>query len=375
MGGRVGAIVEQCWHRVPGGTATSTVGSLAALAQRPDWEVVGVAAAHSGPPNELAVPPVEVCHMRLRRVALYEAWHRFRRPSIQSRTGHLDVVHATGGVIPPSGDAALVVTIHDLAFFYHPENFSKRGVAFMSRAFQLAKRHAEMILVPSASTLADCVSHGVEADRLCVVPWGVTVGSVSERDRSEVRTRYRLPSQYLLWVGTAEPRKNLKSLISAVAKSETSLPLLLVGPSGWGVDLSELMAGSRIAGSAITGSTIDVRHLGSVPSDDLRVLYDLAEAFVYPSLMEGFGMPVLEAMAQGTAVVTSAGTATAEVAGSAGVLVDPNSVDSIAAGIDAVVADDMRREQLALAAAKRAATMTWERTATAIAAVYDTVKK
>ena len=369
MKGRVGAIVEQCWHRVPGGTATSTVGSLAALAQRPDWEIVGVAAAHSGPPDELAVPPVEVCHMRLGRVALYEAWHRFRRPIIQSRTGHLDVVHATGGVIPPSGDAALVVTIHDLAFFDHPEHFSKRGVAFMSRAFQLAKQHADMILAPSASTLADCVSHGVEADRLSVVPWGVTRGLVSERDRADVRTRYRLPSRYLLWVGTAEPRKNLKSLISAVAQTETGLPLLLVGPSGWGVDLSELMAGSTIA-----GSTIDVRHLGSVPSDDLRVLYDLAHVFVYPSLMEGFGMPVLEAMAQGTAVVTSAATATAEVAGSAGVLVDPNSVDSIAAGIDAVVADDALREQLAVDAAKRAATMTWERTASAIAAVYDTVR-
>ena len=361
--GRVGAIVEQCWHRVPGGTAVSTVRSLAALAQHSDWEVVGIAASHRGPPGEIAVPPVEVCHMRLGRVGLYEAWHRFRRPSIQSRTGHLDVVHATGGVIPPPGDAALVVTIHDLAFLHHPEHFNRRGVAFMSRAFELAKRHADAVLVPSGSTLEDCVSHGLSTDRLCVVPWGVTPQSVSERDRSEVRSRYHLPSQFLLWVGTAEPRKNLKALISAVAQTETRLPLLLVGPGGWGVDTGDLIA----------GSTVDVRHLGPVPSRDLGVLYDLADVFVYPSLMEGFGMPVLEAMAQGTAVVTSSGTATGEVAGSAGTLVDPTSVDSIAAGIDSVVGDDKLRGKLALAGAQRAGTMTWERTATEIAAVYNGV--
>ena len=235
----------------------------------------------------------------------------------------------------------------------------------MSRAFALTKRHAEAVLVPSVHTLEDCVSHGLGADRLCVVPWGVTPQLVSERDRSEVRTRYRLPSQFLLWVGTTEPRKNLKSLVSAVARTEKRLPLLLVGPGGWGVDAGEL----------VTGSTVDVRHLGPVPSEDLRVLYDLAHVFVYPSLMEGFGMPVLEAMAQGTAVVTSAGTSTGEVAGSAGVLVDPKNVDSIAAGIDSVVADDKLREKLAVAGAKRAATMTWERTASEIAAAYNMVRK
>ena len=370
MGGRVGAIVEQCWHRVPGGTATSTVRSLEALAQRTDWEVVGVAAAHRGPPNDLAVPPVEVCHMGLPRVALYETWHRIRKPSIQARTGRLDVVHATGGVIPPAGDAALVATVNDLAFLRYPQHFSKRGVAFMSRAWALAKRHAGLVLVPSSHTLEDCVSHGLDADRLRVVPLGVSGRLVSEQERADVRFRYRLPSQFLLWVGIAEPRKNLESLISAVARSETGLPLLLVGPGGWGVDVSELIAGSTIA-----GSKVDARHLGQVPSDDLSVLYDLADVFVYPSLMEGFGMPVLEAMAQGTAVVTSADTATGEVVDSAGVLIDPTDVDSIAAGIDSLVNDDELREGLGAKAGERAEAMTWERTAAGIAAVYDEVSR
>ena len=240
----------------------------------------------------------------------------------------------------------------------------------MSRAWALAKRHAGLVLVPSSHTLEDCVSHGLDADRLRVVPLGVSGRLVSEQERADVRFRYRLPSQFLLWVGTAEPRKNLESLISAVAQSETGLPLLLVGPGGWGVDVSELIAGSTIA-----GSKVDARHLGQVPSDDLSVLYDLADVFVYPSLMEGFGMPVLEAMAQGTAVVTSADTATGEVVDSAGVLIDPTDVDSIAAGIDSLVNDDELREDLGAKAGERAEAMTWERTAAGIAAVYDEVSR
>lgn len=363
MGGRVGAVVEQCWHRVPGGTATSTVGSLKALACSTDWEVVGIAAAHRGPPADLAVPPVEVCHMGLPRGALYEAWHRARWPSIQSKAGRLDVVHATGGVVPPAGDAALVVTVHDLAFLAHPRHFSRRGVAFMSRGWDLAKRQAGLVIVPSQHTLEDCVSHGLAADRVRVVPWGVSARPVSEKARESVRARYRLPTQFLLWVGTAEPRKNLESLVQAVSRSSTGLPLLLAGPRGWGVDIGELLASSPVG----------LRHLGEVPSDDLTVLYDLADVFVYPSLMEGFGMPVLEAMAQGTAVVTSAGTATAEVAGGTAVLVDPTDVDSIAAGIDALTSDDGLREELGAAGAHRAALMSWQGTAAGIAAVYDEV--
>lgn len=361
MGGRVGAVVEQCWHRVPGGTAASVVRSLEALARRGDWEVLGVAAAHRGPPGELAVPTVEVCHMPLPRFALYEAWHRVRRPSIQASTGRLDVVHATGGVVPPAGGAALVATVHDLAFLRRPRHFSRRGAAFMSRAWELVKRHAALVTVPSQHTFEDCVSHGLHPDRLRVVPWGVWRGSVSEQARDAVRSRYLLPSQFLLWVGTAEPRKNLESLAAAAARSGTRLPLLLVGPAGWGVDVEELIA----------RTTVEVRHLGPVPDDDLRVLYDLAEVFVYPSLMEGFGMPVLEAMAQGAAVITSAGTATAEVAGPAALLVDPTDVDSIAQGVRTLVGDAELREELGAAAQRRAAAMSWSRTAEGIAAVYD----
>ncbi len=369
MGGRVGAIVEQCWHRVPGGTARSTVASLLALAKRGDWEVVGIsawhrrAAAHTTELDKLIDEIGELSQMRMPRRLLYQSWHRLGRPHIARRTGQVDVLHATGGVIPPAGSAALVVTIHDLAFFRYPEYFTKAGVAFMNRAFALAKRHADVVLVPSRHTLNDCVAHGLAEQRMRVVPWGVAPKQVNQTDRVELRSRLKLPKEFILWVGTSEPRKNLETLLVAHQRAQHDVPLLLVGPRGWGMELDELLAKSS-----------NVYHLGVLTNKDLQTLYDLAQVFVYPSLMEGFGMPVLEAMAQGTAVVTGATTSTAEVAGQAAVLVNPTDVDAIASAIDSLLEDDRFRKQLAASGAKRGATMTWQACATQIAAAYELVR-
>ncbi|NIR36456.1 MAG: glycosyltransferase family 4 protein, partial [Actinobacteria bacterium] len=145
---------------------------------------------------------------------------------LQGCTGPVDVVHATGGAIPPAGAAALVVTIHDLAPLHAPDWFTSRGVRLMSRAFDLARAEADMILVPSEATAAECRSRGIGDDRLRVVPWGVTPVAVDDATRAEVRARYDLPSEFALWVGTAEPRKNLDTLVTAAGRMESSLPLV-----------------------------------------------------------------------------------------------------------------------------------------------------
>ena len=363
MPGRVAAVVEQCWHRVPGGTAISTVRMLAALAERGDWDVVGVAAAHRGPPSDLAAPPVPVRHLPLPRPVLYDLWHRLRRPGVQRLTGPVDVVHATGGVIPPAAGSALVVTIHDLAFLRRPEQFSARGVRFMTRAFELARAEALRVVVPSEATAAECRAHGVEGDRLRVVAWGVEPVPVTDPDRERVRARYGLPDEFVLSVGTAEPRKNVGRLVEAMSRVDPPRSLVVAGPSGWG----------ESPASALERAPFPTHRLGQVAPADLPVLYDLASVFAYPSLQEGFGLPVLEAMAQGTAVLTSRGTATEEVAGGAARLVDPTDVDDIAAGIDVVLRDAEMRAGLGDAGRARAAEMTWEATATATAAVYEEV--
>lgn len=355
---RVAAVVEQCWHRVPGGTATSTVRTLEALADRGEWNVIGIAAAHRGPASSLAKPTVPVIHMPVGRRVLYQSWHRFRRPPIWRRVGHVDVVHATGGVVPPPGSARLVVTVHDLAFMHRPDHFTKHGVAFMTRGFELARAEAAVIAVPSQVTADDCMEHGVDADRLAVVPWGASAVEVSDGDRERVRAAYGLPADFVLWVGTAEPRKNLAFLVEAVRRADVAVPLILAGPPGWGVDLAALTAPAG------------VRHIGEIPADDLGVLYDLATVFCLPSLLEGFGMPVLEAMAQATAVVTSAGTSTEEIVGPHGITVDPLDIDGLSGAITRLLVDEEHRREVEAEGRARAASMTWNHTAELTEAAY-----
>jgi glycosyltransferase involved in cell wall biosynthesis len=273
--------------------------------------------------------------------------------------GTVDVVHATGGVVPPPGPAGLVVTVHDLAFLHRPEHFTPHGVAFMTRGFELARAGADVIAVPSQVTADDCVAHGADADRVVVVPWGAAPVDVTDGDRARFRAAYRLPETFVLWVGSAEPRKNLPTLVEATRAIAGDVPLVLAGPDGWGVDLDAIRRFPH------------VRHIGEVPAEDLPILFDLATVFTLPSLLEGFGMPVLEAMAQGTAVVTSAATSTEEIVGPDGVIVDPTDADELGAAIGRLLADDAHRARVADEGRRRAATMTWDRTAALTEAAYE----
>jgi len=357
---RVALTLEQLWHRVPGGSATSILGLAQALADRRDVEVVGVAARHRGPPAAPFHPPVPVRRMPLPRLALYETWHALRRPLVEAATGPVDLVHATA-VAVPGASAPLVVTVHDLAFLASPGQATRHGLRFFRRGIELTRRHARLVLVPSEATARECTDAGIGRDRLRVVPWGVDATAVGNDAVAAVRQRHRLDRPYVLFCGTIEPRKNLPRVVEAVARLDRSdIELILVGPEGWNEDLTRLLA--RLPGRA--------RSLGFLPQDDLAPLYAGAAAVAYPSLREGFGLPVLEAMAQGAAVVTSLGTATEEVAGDAAVLVDPTSVASIAEGLDGVLGDPDRAVDLRRRARARAATFTWERTAELTVVAY-----
>ena len=357
---RVALTLEQFWHRVPGGTATAIWALTRALAANSEWDVIGVSAWHKERAPLRFRLPIGIEWLPLPRPLLYESWHRLRRPRVELATGPVEVVHATTLAIPPKS-APLVVTVHDLAFLEHPEHFTPRGNRLALRGVELTKKDADLVVCPSRATRTACEKHGFDPGRLRVVPWGVESRAATEEECEWVRTRFELQRPYVLWTGTVEPRKNLTRLIDAFLTLDTEVELVLAGPLGWNEDLDALLG--RGEGR--------IRALGFVEPRELSGLYAQALAFCYPSLMEGFGLPVLEAMAQGAAVVTSRGTATEEVAGDAAVLVDPTDVGSIAEGLREVLEDGTLRATLASAGRRRAAESSWERCATGMRAVYS----
>jgi glycosyltransferase involved in cell wall biosynthesis len=348
---RVAMTLEQCWHRVPGGTAVAALELASALKDRPGIELVGVAARHSEPPPEPWRPPIPVRHLPVPQALLYEGWHSIGRP----RVGPADVIHATGVAVPPR-TAPLVTTVHDLSYLVYPEHFSRAGRRFFRRALALTRDRADLVLCSSEATLEHCARVGIPRERLRHVPLGVHAPLVLDGEVEAVRARYGLERPYVLWTGTVEPRKNLPRLLEAFDGVDGDHELVLVGPRGWNEEITERPR---------------VRMLGFVPQDDLGPLYAGAEVFCFPSLLEGFGFPVVEAMAQGTPVVTSLGTSTEELGRDAAVLVDPHDVGAIRAAIERVLREPALARELAEAGRARAAEYTWKRSADLVQSAYD----
>jgi glycosyltransferase involved in cell wall biosynthesis len=361
---RAAVVVEQCWHRVPGGTARAALEQVEAVAAIGRVEQVGVAARHAEPPPEPFRPTIPVRHLALPRRLLYETWHRFRWPAVERATGPVDVIHATGYAVPPRS-RPLVATVNDLAWRHDPGNFTRNGVLFFEAALRRIVADADRVLCPSRATIDDCAAAGIERSRLRHVPLGIRCGPVPPEDVARVREAYGLPGRYILFVGTLEPRKNLPRLLDAVARlPHDDVTLAVVGPPGWGDGLGPR---AEQLGSRVT-------LVGFVPSADLPPLYAGAAVLCYPSLVEGYGLPVAEALGRGTPVVTSAGTATEElVAGGVGLAVDPTDVDAIAGALASVLDDDGLAERLRRAGLARAAETTWETTAALTVAAYEEV--
>jgi glycosyltransferase involved in cell wall biosynthesis len=352
---RVAMTVEQLWQPVPGGSGTYIRELVREYRDMPDLAVRGVTAWHRRDAGDLSGLPV--LRVPLPRVALFESWQRTRRPRIGRGQ---DVVHATTWAVPGTR-VPLVVTVHDLAFRHDPAHFTPRGVRFFERGLAVTRDEAAAVIVPSEATRADCLAAGIDDERIHVVPHGVRRPTVTPEQVAAFRVRAGLGRKYVLWAGTREPRKNLPTLVAAFAElvaGGTDLDLVLVGPQGWGPELAPL-----------TGAAAERVHvLGRLSDADLSAAYAGAHVFCYPSLREGYGMPVTEAMAHGTPVVTSRGTATEEAAGGAAVLVDPWDEAELAAALHDAAGDD-RNAALRLASAARAAELDWPGAARATAAV------
>jgi glycosyltransferase involved in cell wall biosynthesis len=298
-------------------------------------------------------------------------WQRLRLPvPVELITGPLDVFHSPDFVLPPVLRARTVLTVHDLSFYRHPECSSPPLLRYLMSAVPRSVKRADMVVADSESTRRDVIELlGMPEDRVAVVYAGVEPHFTphARDDEAEVLHRYGIRPPFILAVGTLQPRKNYVRLIRALdrLRRQHGLPhrLVIVGGKGW-------LYGEIERTIAELGLQEAVMVAGFVHDEDLPALYRAADAFAYPSLYEGFGIPLLEAMACGTPVVTTTVSSMPEVAGDAALLVPPDDVAALADALARLVSDDTLRNDLRQRGFERTRAFTWESAAKRLLGIY-----
>lgn len=354
-------ITEQCLAPVPGGTGryTREVGRALTHSVPPDWQLRGVSAWH----RDIAAARISGVagprRLPLPRRALTLAWEHGMPPIVAG-----DVIHATTPLAPVSGrlrHGRLVVTVHDAVPYLLPTLLTARGAAWHRRMIEAAFREADAIVVPTQAVAAELVAHAPATPRrLEVIGEGVSeafLRTASGARICAVRARYGLSGPYLVTVGTLEPRKGIATAVRALARLPQEVGLAVVGPAGWGE--SGIVADDR------------VRLLGRVPDADLAALVAGAVASVHASRSEGFGLPLVEAMAVGTPVVHSAIPVFAEVAGDAGWSFPVDDDAALAAAVTEVLAGGASHEAAVARGREVSARHRWSYAAEALWALYE----
>lgn len=297
-------------------------------------------------------------------------WEQLVLP-VACRRSRIDVLHAPAYVVPLLETSRSVVTFHDLSFFRLPGAFNRSNRSYLQQFSRLSARRADRFIAVSESTRQDLIKLlAVRPDQVDVVYNGVDQRFQPVVDSAvvdEFRRTQGLPDRFILYLGTLEPRKNVTTLVRAYATARErgiTEPLILAGGKGWGGSPeAELI--ERLGLEAHVGS------VGFVSMEDQVLWYNAATLFAYPSLYEGFGFPVLEAMACGTPVVAGNRSSLPEVVGDAGLLVNPSDPDDLAEAMVKVLRDDQVRLDLARRGRERAHRFSWEAAARATVETYQ----
>ncbi len=354
---QVVAVAEQLLAPVPGGTARYTRELLRAMAATaPDGWSLSTVVSGSGDPRAAEIPGIDGPRvLRLPRRALITAWEYGLAPAIDG-----DVVHALTPLAPPR--ERTIVTVHDAVPWTHPETLTPRGVRWHRKVVTRAARSAAALVVPTRAVADELAAHLDITAPVHVIGEGVAP-VLSDPTSSPLADR--LPERYVLGIGTIEPRKGFDDLVRAMALTPApDLPVVFAGQPGWGeLDLHGV---ARENG-------LDPRRLhvlGRVDDTDLAAVLQQASVLAAPSLAEGFGLPVLEAMAAGVPVVHSDAPALVEVAGGAGVTAARRDAAALAEALQDAVRDP---EPLIERGRRQAAHFTWDGAARAVWELHRSV--
>ncbi|GAB4477482.1 MAG: glycosyltransferase family 1 protein [Anaerolineae bacterium] len=321
-------------------------------------------------PRDLTAAPTQ------QRVTCWTpAHHRLERLALAAELlpHRLDLLHSPDYIPPYSTGFRQVISVHDLTFLRYPQYMTAESLAYYAGHIHDAVRRADHILTDTEAIRTEIIDLlSVPPERVTAIPLGVHA-RFRPLDQEAIRgtlSRFSLTPGYILFVGTIEPRKNISGLLRAYARLRADLPdlppLVLAGSRGWLYkDIFRTHDDLGLAG--------DTRWLHEFTAEDLPALYNGAAVFCLPSFYEGFGFPPLEAMACGVPVVVSNCSSLPEVVGEAGVLIDPNDVDSIADGLRRVLLDGEAAANLRERGLKRAALFQWSRTAGETLAIYRQV--
>lgn len=301
-------------------------------------------------------------------------WQNFVLPRLLFRE-NIDVFHMPDHLLPLLPiKAKKIITVHDLCFYKYPQTFG-----FMKRYYKifltpLSIKQADFIIADSFSTKSDIIEiFSCNPEKIGVVHLGVSneFKVLKDFDRLEdAQKKYNLPSNFILFVGTLEKRKNIESLIDAyriLKEKKYEVTLVIVGKKGW------LYQGifDKVKKYNLENHVV---FISGVDQNELVALYNLAKVFVYPSLYEGFGLPVLEAMACGCPVIASNVSSIPEIASNASILIDPKNIEELCSAIEKVLIDDELRNGLIKKGLERVKNFTWEKCVKETLAIYNSIR-
>ena len=310
---------------------------------------------------------LRVTHVKLNRLGR-RFWWQVALPRYIRRSG-FSVFHGTNYSVPLQKKCPTVVTIHDLSLLLWPQTHQQHLARRARWRLPLMARRTDAIIVPSQTIKSEVCEHlGIDESKITVIPeaprssfWQVPV-----EETVGVRQRLNIGDDFILFVGTIEPRKNLLTLVRAFEAISYPTQLVLVGNEGWlTTDLYRFLKTADVRER--------VRFVGYLGDDDLRALYSTCRVFVYPSLYEGFGLPLLEAMACGAPVVTSDIPVIRDTAGDVALLVSPTDVDELARSLIRLLENSVEREKRSVAGKQHAAKFSWDKAAAATLDVYRTL--